>query len=76
MLVTDVIMPGMGGREMAEQLAAMQPDMKVLFISGHTDDAVMVHGVAEHSIEFLQKPFTPRALTKAVRDVLASGLGR
>ncbi len=70
LLVTDVIMPGMGGREMAEQLVAMQPDMKVLFISGHTDDAVMVHGVAEHSIEFLQKPFTRSSLLDRVRAVL------
>lgn len=73
LLVTDVIMPGMGGREMAEKLGIGRPQMKVLFISGHTDDAVMVHGVAGNSIAFLQKPFTRGTLLSRVRQILGPG---
>lgn len=73
LLVTDVIMPGMGGREMAEKLGIGRPEMKVLFISGHTDDAVMVHGVAGNSIAFLQKPFTRGTLLSRVREILGPG---
>jgi signal transduction histidine kinase/CheY-like chemotaxis protein len=70
LMVTDVIMPGMNGRELAERLVARRPTTKVLFVSGHTDDAVMQQGVFESSMEFLQKPFTKAGLAEKVYKVL------
>jgi len=73
LLVTDVVMPGMGGREAAETLRARRSDLKVLFVSGYTDDAVVRHGIVEADEAFLQKPFTPLTLAKKVRGVLDRG---
>jgi two-component system cell cycle sensor histidine kinase/response regulator CckA len=72
LLLTDVVMPQMGGKQLADQLKMLQPDIKVLFISGYADNAIGDHGVLEPGTNFLQKPFTPTALAQRVRQVLDS----
>jgi len=69
-LVTDVVMPAMGGRELAEQLAAERPGMKVLPISGFADRAVVHHGMLSPGINYLQKPFPLSELTRKVQEIL------
>ncbi|HEX6278618.1 MAG TPA: PAS domain S-box protein, partial [Pyrinomonadaceae bacterium] len=70
LLITDVVMPNMGGRELSENLLLACPDMKVLFTSGYTDDAILRHGITDENTNFLQKPFTFASLSRKVRLLL------
>ena len=70
LLITDVVMPLMGGRELAHELSALHPKTSILFMSGYTDDAVVRHGIMDKDIEYLQKPFTPESLVRRVGEVL------
>jgi two-component system cell cycle sensor histidine kinase/response regulator CckA len=70
LLITDVVMPKVSGREVAARLAPTRPDLKVLYISGYTDDSVFRHGVLEGGMAFLQKPFNLKALATKVREIL------
>jgi CheY-like chemotaxis protein len=70
LLLTDVVMPGIGGRELASSFAATHPGMRVLFTSGHTDDEILRRGIFRHSEQFLAKPYTPDVLLDAVRAAL------
>jgi two-component system cell cycle sensor histidine kinase/response regulator CckA len=72
MLITDVVMPGMSGRELSARLCATHPQTKVLYLSGYTEDAIVHEGVLEPGTAFLQKPFTLHMLSRKVREVLGS----
>jgi PAS domain S-box-containing protein len=72
LMVTDVIMPGMNGAQLATHLSAPRPEMKVLYVSGYTDDTIVRHGVLEPGLAFLQKPFSPKTLARKVGEVLAT----
>jgi PAS domain S-box-containing protein len=70
LMVTDVIMPNLGGKELADRMKLIRPECKVLFISGYTDDALAHHGILGDNLEFLEKPFSPVRFTHRVREVL------
>jgi CheY-like chemotaxis protein len=74
LMVTDVIMPGMNGARLASHFSARRPEMRVLYVSGYTDDVIARHGVLESGLAFLQKPFSPKALVRRVGEVLATVL--
>ncbi len=75
MLITDVVMPGVSGRDLAQIMRPLSPGLKVLYMSGYTDDAIVQHGVLEAGVNFLQKPFTLEALASKVRQVFDEPVG-
>ncbi|MGH7266785.1 MAG: ATP-binding protein [Candidatus Rokuibacteriota bacterium] len=76
LLLTDVVMPRLNGSETADRLVAVRPDVKVIYMTGHTDDAVLHQGVQDGSAVLMQKPFTPEALARQVRQVLECAVTR
>jgi two-component system, cell cycle sensor histidine kinase and response regulator CckA len=73
LLLTDLVMPGMGGRELADRLKLLYPDMKLLYMSGYTDDTILRSGTLGRAEAFIGKPFTPQAIARKVRGVLDTG---
>jgi two-component system cell cycle sensor histidine kinase/response regulator CckA len=70
LLLTDVVMPGLSGRDLAARLVKTHPEARILYMSGYSDDAIAHHGILETGVPFIEKPFGPTALTSKVRDVL------
>jgi PAS domain S-box-containing protein len=70
LLITDVVMPGMSGHELSDRLSSLRPEIEILYMTGHTNGAIIHHGVLEPGVNLLQKPFTPEGLARKVREVL------
>jgi CheY-like chemotaxis protein len=70
LLLTDIIMPGMSGGALRDRVVEIRPDIKVLFMSGYTDDSLSISGIIESGVAFLEKPFTPDGLSRKIREVL------
>jgi DNA-binding NtrC family response regulator len=73
LLITDVVLPRLSGRELADQVLRKRPEIKVIYMSGYTDSAVVNSGILQKEVAFLQKPFTPRSLVEKVCEVLEDG---
>ncbi len=73
LLLTDVVMPGMDGKELAARLAKLQPEIRVLYMSGYPESVIAHKGILDAGIDYIQKPFTPDALAARVRDTLKPG---
>ena len=71
LLLTDVVMPGVGGRELATRISMMRPGIHVLYMSGYTENVITTGGLLEQGLAFLQKPFSPAALVQKIREVLS-----
>jgi two-component system cell cycle sensor histidine kinase/response regulator CckA len=72
LIITDVVMPGLSGRQVAHEITTLHPEARVLFVSGYTNDAVVRHGIVQDKVHFLPKPFSPIALARKIRAVLDS----
>ena len=76
LLLTDVVMPNMGGRDLVQRASSLRPGIRALFMSGYTSDAIVHHGVFEPGTAFLGKPFTPDSLSRRVREALDATGGK
>ena len=70
LMLADIVMPGMSGSELAKLLIPLYPEIKILYMSGYTDNAIVRHGVLEKGVNYIQKPFTMEGLARKVREVL------
>ena len=73
LLLTDVVMPGLNGRELADQILALRPGIKVLYMSGYADNAIVQYGVMKPGLAFIEKPFSPETLAETIRQIVSSG---
>ena len=76
LLVTDVVMPGMGGRELAEKALELYPDLPVLYITGYTDDAILRQGIETETVNLLRKPFSPQIFINVTKRIIARNANR